>query len=184
MADLAHPKPIAVAVPVDSAWLGELYAKYEAGLRRLIFGILRDREAADDVVQATFAKAVESAGNVPSEAIKVWLYRVAFHEAVTWKRRSEVDRRAIQKLWDSGQAQWPEHPSDPEQSLVREETVEQVREALDGLSAVQQQVVRARIYEEKTFAQIAAENDLPLGTVLTHMRRALLKLRDKMQGKG
>ena len=38
-------------------------------------------------------------------------------------------------------------------------------------------MVWARMYEDKTFAQIAGEQGVPLGTVLTRMRLALEKLR-------
>jgi RNA polymerase sigma-70 factor (ECF subfamily) len=65
--------------------------------------------------------------------------------------------------------------------LVRRETVEQVREAVQSLPAQQRHVVQARMYEGKTFAQLAAEMGVPLGTVLTHMRRALGKLRQKLK---
>ncbi|MCA9247413.1 MAG: hypothetical protein KDA42_09870, partial [Planctomycetales bacterium] len=44
------------------------------------------------------------------------------------------------------------------------------------LPSEQREVVRMRIYEEKKFAEIAAELELPLGTVLTRMRLALKKL--------
>ena len=40
-----------------------------------------------------------------------------------------------------------------------------------------------RIYEEKTFAQIARELDAPLGTVLTRMRSALRKLHSRLDAK-
>ena len=42
-------------------------------------------------------------------------------------------------------------------------------------------MVLARVYEEKTFAEIAGETGLPLGTVLTRMRRALEKMRRTMR---
>jgi RNA polymerase sigma-70 factor (ECF subfamily) len=37
-----------------------------------------------------------------------------------------------------------------------------------------------RIYEEKTFATIAQELKIPLGTALARMRSALIKLRTKL----
>ena len=52
-----------------------------------------------------------------------------------------------------------------------------LRKALGELPAEQGRVVWARMYEDKTFAQIAEEFGLPLGTVLTRMRLALEKLR-------
>jgi RNA polymerase sigma-70 factor (ECF subfamily) len=171
-------RPFEGSLPPDRAWLATLYLKYAPGLRRFVVGVLPDREAAEDVVQTTFAKAAHAAGDVPPEAIKSWLYRVAFHEAVTWKRRSSVDRKATQELRDRRDNRDSESPEEP---LVRREIVEQVREAIQSLPANQQQVVQARVYQEKTFAQIAAEMGVPLGTVLTHMRRALDKLRRKLK---
>ena len=48
---------------------------------------------------------------------------------------------------------------------------------LAGLPDKQRQIVHMRIYEEKTFAVIAEELDIPLGTALARMRTALAKLR-------
>ena len=41
-----------------------------------------------------------------------------------------------------------------------------------------------RIYEEKTFAVIAEELSIPLGTVLTRMRLALKRLSRQIRGTG
>ena len=64
----------------------------------------------------------------------------------------------------------------PDSGLVQGETVEAVRKAIGELPENQQIVVRSRIYEDKTFAVIAEELGLPLGTVLTRMRLAMQKL--------
>jgi len=77
-----------VGVSADAAWLTALHAEHELRLRRFVFGVLRNREAAEDVVQATFAKAVAVGGNVQPEAMKSWLYRVALNEATDWQRRA------------------------------------------------------------------------------------------------
>jgi RNA polymerase sigma-70 factor (ECF subfamily) len=55
-----------------------------------------------------------------------------------------------------------------------------VREAIERLTEDQRQVVRMRIYEEKTFAEIAEELGIPLGTALTRMRAALGRLRTEL----
>jgi RNA polymerase sigma-70 factor (ECF subfamily) len=176
MADTTPPKTVA-GVSGDPAWLAALYAEHGPGLRRFVTGILRDPDAAEDVVQTTFARATNAAGTISPEAIKAWLYRVAFHEAITCKRRAGVDRKATQELGARQRAQDPERA---EELLVRRELIEQVREAMESLPASQRQVVQARVYQGKTFAQIAAEMGVPLGTALTHMRRALEKLRRKL----
>ena len=174
-----HPGPSPCDSPppagtADVAWLEGMLREYQAGLTRLVVGVLGDREAAADVVQITFAKAIEARGTFQPEAVKAWLYRVAFNEAITYRRRQQVDRRAREAAAPLVERSVPR----PEEQLVRRELVEQVREAIGKLSPSQQEVLRLRIYEERTFADIAAQTGAPLGTVLTHMRRGLARLRE------
>jgi RNA polymerase sigma-70 factor (ECF subfamily) len=159
---------------IGSARLAELFAEHAVRLRRLAFGVLRDLQASEDVVQATFAKAAQEAETIHPEALKSWLYRVAFHEAITLKRRSSVHEKALTHL---RRREADRDGAGPDEPLVQSEVVAQVRKAMQRLPERQQRVVRERIYEGKTFAQIATEMNAPLGTVLTHMRRALERLR-------
>lgn len=178
MVDRGNFQTIAARVSADPQWLVELYANYRPGLRRFLIGVVRDRSIADDLVQATFAKAAQVGGEVRPEARKAWLYRVAFNEAMTWKRRTRVDRDAKRLR----AAQGERRAETPDEQLAHREVVEQVREALGQLSEAQQLVLRMRIYEEMTSAEIAAATGKPLGTVLTHIRRGLERLRQKLRG--
>jgi RNA polymerase sigma-70 factor (ECF subfamily) len=164
---------------VDAQSLAALYVEHAAGMRRLVFGILHDQEAADDIVQTAFARAADLVEEMAPLAFKAWLYRVAFNEAVTWKRRGSVAHKAARKLSERSGKEASQDPAAAD-ALVRNETVAAVRQAMQGLSADEQQVVRARVYQDKTFAQIAADLGMPLGTVLTRMRRALEKLRRRL----
>ncbi len=134
-----------------------------------------DAETAHDVLHATFAKALDALPKV--ESLKAWLFRVALNEALLLRRRCAIHQRATLKLRFGPQR----HTERPEELLVRRETVERVRGALECLPTEQQTVVRMRIYEEKPFAQIAKELSVPLGTVLTRMRLALGKLRKRLK---
>ncbi len=82
----------------EASRLATLYQEHELRLLRFVYGVVRDRAAAEDIVQATFAKAVESDASIAPAALKSWLYRVAFNEAISWKRRVEVDRKATTRL--------------------------------------------------------------------------------------
>jgi RNA polymerase sigma factor (sigma-70 family) len=150
-----------------------LYETHGEELRRFVFGVTRDHDLAGDVLQATFAKAVEQGHTARDETFKGWLFRVAFHEALTARRRRETRNEGNRRL---AAMRLPAEPR-PEETLIRNETAAAVREALAGLPEEQRKVVRARIYDEKPFAEIARELGLPLGTVLTRMRLALEKLR-------
>jgi DNA-directed RNA polymerase specialized sigma24 family protein len=147
-------EPNAIGEKLSSDVVAALYAEHGEELRRFLQGVLRDGALAADCLQATFIKLVERGHETREETRKAWLFRVAFHEAMAFRRRAAVgDRVYRQVAWLSA-----ENPP----------------------TAEERQIVRMRIYEEKTFAVIAAELKIPLGTALGRMRMALMKLRTKL----
>lgn len=166
-------EPWVEAPPLDAARIAAIYVEYGAELKRFIVGVVRDPELAADVLQATFTKAIERGHTVRAATLKGWLFRVALNEALAARRRRVVGEEALRRRG----AIWSKSGDRPEESLIRGETVERVRAILETLPEDQRTVVRMRIYEEKTFAEIAQQIGTPLGTVLTRMRLALEKLR-------
>ena len=157
---------------LDPAEISALYVDHGEQLRRFLIGLLRDSQLAHDALQATFAKAVQLGHTSRQESRKAWLFRVAYNEAMALRRKQGVDKRAIKKI------AWTKAADEP---VIRFETVSAVREAIDQLPPPQQQIVRMRIYEEKTFAVIAKELNIPLGTALARMRAAMEKLRRRLK---
>lgn len=153
-----------------------LYLSHGEELRRFLLGLVRDPALAADVLQTTFARLVERGHETRTETRKAWLFRVAYHEAMAVRRREAVGDKVIRDVaWQSNG-----DVTTAEDSLVRFETVEMVREELTTLRPEERQVVRMRIYEEKTFAVIAQELNIPLGTALARMRTALMKLKKRL----
>jgi RNA polymerase sigma-70 factor (ECF subfamily) len=175
-----------------------LYVEHGEELRRFLQGILRDAQLASDCLQATFVKMVERGHQTREETRKAWLFRVAYNEALAYRRRQAVGDKIVRRVawYSSGSSnhsnnhshnQHTHNHSDyshtdaapADEPATRFESVQAVREALDQLPPEQRQVVRMRIYEEKTFAVIAQELSIPLGTALARMRSAMMKLRAK-----
>jgi RNA polymerase sigma-70 factor (ECF subfamily) len=151
-----------------------LYREHGEALRRLVIGILRDQGLADEVLQTVFGRLIEKADSIRDD-VRGWLFRVAANEAIQVKRRQAREKRAVdQAAWLASSRQAGENLA--EGSVIRDETLADVRRAIESLPEAQRQVVRMRIYENKKFADIAAELDVPLGTVLTRMRLATEKL--------
>ena len=163
---------------IDSAFVTALYDEHAHELRRFLFAILRDHELTTDALQNAFFKMIEVGHTARRETLKGWLFRVAYREALALRRRQGVDGKAMRKLADAAQ---PDSIS-PDEALCRSESVDRVRLALERLPAEQRQVVRMRMYRQQTFAAIAAELELPLGTVLTRMKLAVEKLRINLAG--
>lgn len=162
---------------IDPAVVADLYAAHADELRAFLIGVLRDRDLAGEALQSTFRRTLEAGHSAQPETFKGWLFRVALNEALQLKRRRRQHDRSLRKLaWSSMSA-----GGSPGDELVRQEDAARLREALTRLPPEQRDVVEKRIYEEKTFAAIAEECGLPLGTVLTRMRLALRRLQQTLQ---
>ena len=156
---------------VDGAF--EQYAK---PLENFLIGILRNSPEARDALQATFVKLMEKGDKIVNEgALKGWLYRVAYNEAMLIKRKAGTNRKHVEKLAWTVQPEKAE--GEPIAAMLADERHQQVREALQQLSDVQQEVVRKRIYEGLKFREIADQLNVPLGTVLARMHSSLSKLK-------
>jgi len=183
-----------------------LYAEHASGLSALLWGILHNRETVSEVIQATFAKALEQGGQVDPEKYKAWLYQVGVNAAIQIKRREVTGRKALEQaarenpgllpLDDRpGNAEPAPHKRIPHKridaedgsgedgplaGLIREETIERVQAAMSQLPPEQQQVVRRKLLDGKTFREVALELNLAEGTVVTRLRLALERLRQAL----
>jgi RNA polymerase sigma-70 factor, ECF subfamily len=162
---------------LDSAIVATLYSQHAEELRRFLFGLLRDGQLVQDVMQTTFIRLAEVGHTSQEQTRKAWLFRVAYNEAMLCKRRAGVHQKAVYRLTVESETESTGRPGD---ELIRRETAEAVRDELERLTPEQQDVVRKRIYEGKTFAEIARELQAPLGTVLGRMHSALRKLRERL----
>ena len=149
-----------------------LFQEFAADLLAFLLGLLRDHHLAEEALQATFAKAINQHDTIQNSNPRGWLFQVAYREAMWLRRKQGIEIRHLKGLaWLKNN-----RTASPDEPLIREEVVRSVRESLAALPPEQQQVVRKRIEENQTFAEIAAELGIPLGTVLTRMRLALQKL--------
>jgi RNA polymerase sigma-70 factor (ECF subfamily) len=172
---------------IDPQVVAALYLQHADPLRRFVVGLSGDAELAADVLHMTFVKFVELGHTVREDAHKSWLFSVAYHEALAIRRRRTVETNTVRRIAAEGLAEEKkrdkEKTNSAEERLIRWETVQQVRAAIEQLPIEQREVVRLRIGEQKKFAEIAGELQLPLGTVLSRMQLALAKLRKSLDEK-
>jgi RNA polymerase sigma-70 factor, ECF subfamily len=164
---------------IEPESVADLYRQHADEIRAFLAGVLRDRELADEVLQTVFRKALEK-GHTATENIRSWLFKVAWNDAMLVRRVQTRQAGGLQKAAQSrGVSEGI--PEESESAAVRQETVDEVRRAIRQLPDEQQLVVRMRIYDEKKFAVIAEELGVPLGTVLSRMRAAMMKLEKSLE---
>ena len=148
------------------------------GLRAFLRGRLAQDSDVDDCLQVVFVKMVERGGDVAPAARRSWLFRVAANESARiWRSKASTDKMLERHGAD------PVHAADgdPTEQVILSETTKKLTEAVVRLPPSWQQVVRLRIYENLTFQQIADQLEIPLGTALTQMRRALERLKTEIE---
>ncbi|MDE0839051.1 MAG: sigma-70 family RNA polymerase sigma factor [Kiritimatiellae bacterium] len=152
-----------------------LVREYEKPLLRYAVRLLRDQDAAQDVVQNTFLRFLSGWKEawLPSPQLSSWLYRVAHNCAVDYIRK-ESRRRALHEK-QSKEIPVAVDPDRGEAFRVSDEAA-QAADALGTLSARDQQLVILKIYEEKSYKEISAIAGLTVTNVGYILHHAMKKL--------
>jgi RNA polymerase sigma-70 factor (ECF subfamily) len=159
--------------------------QWEADLKGLLLGILKKRDLAEDVFQKTVIRSIEAAQTARLTTLRGWLFQIALNEARQYLRQQKREAKHQERFAKYVSIDQAERQKNSEWILdlgvVNEEMVQAIQRSLVRLPVEQQEVIRRRIHGGETFATIAEQMKLPLGTVLTWMRRGLLRLKEDSQ---
>jgi RNA polymerase sigma-70 factor (ECF subfamily) len=161
----------------DEQALAELYRRWSPVVFTLALRSLGDRGDAEDVTQRTFVSAWNSrAGYDSSKArLSTWLITIARRRiADTFEARAKVQ-----------QLQAEMERLTPPDALVSEsidlsETL-LLSSELQQLAPDAQAVMRLAFYDDLTHEEISRRMGMPLGTVKSHIRRSLARMRDRLE---
>ena len=149
------------------------------GLYGFAYNLCHDRNAAEDLVQETYLRALSARRKPPvEENLRGWLFTILHN---VW--RNEVRRRRPRPLDDVAQALAA--PGDgPAEALRRREERMQVRRAIAELPEAFRSVVLLRCVEGFSYRDVAAIVGCPAGTVMSRLARARAMLRKRLRAHG
>ena len=155
----------------DIAALSELYRATSARLMAICLRFTQSRVTAEDVLQEVYLKVWNrSSGYDRSRAEPmVWLAALARHSAIDFYRAQA--RRPVSALTDAGILVDGAMPADEE--LIRREQSELVAAMVSELRSEHRAMIRAIYFEGLTYAEVAAREGVPLGTVKSRVHRIL-----------
>ncbi len=184
----SNPDPserLAAAPAIPSEEVGRLYAEVAPGLQRFLHSLLGCDADAADCLQECFAVLVARGGECLPAARRAWLYSVARNQAAMLVRRRATGRRVTeQRGIEQAQRELPTTSWDVADLAIRSERQQQVRVAIENLPDSERQVVELRIREDLSFKEIAQQLNIPLGTALSRMHKALQRLAVGLQDPG
>lgn len=164
----------------DHAALAELYDRQGRLVYSLALRIVRDAGDAEDVTQEVFAQAWHQAGRFQASrgTVAAWLVMLTRTRAIDlWRKR-----RVRPQLLDEAAPDRSDQAPLQDLRLVTDEQASSIQRALHRLPALQRTAIELAFFDGLTHTEIAAELELPLGTVKTRVRQGLLKLRDHLMG--
>jgi RNA polymerase sigma-70 factor (ECF subfamily) len=152
-----------------------LHERYERAVLGLALRRLGDRGRAEDATQDTFVAIWRSARTYdPSRGRGApWIYAVARNAITDGFRRTP---EPVAELEDG-----PGHEPDPAAAADASWDAWRVHRALESLPAHERRVIELAYWSGLSQSEVAAQLEIPLGTVKTRTRSALARLADALE---
>ncbi len=142
-----------------------LLEEHHACVYRYAYRLSGCAAAAEDITQEVFLSAFRNGHQLRSEeASRGWLLAIARNEFIRWGRKSSAAGTAV----DPQLGQLLEQEELLEPSIDRQEWVEQALQQLPGDYRI---VLMMFYFEELSYAQIAEQLKIPIGTVMSRLSR-------------
>ena len=150
--------------------------QYHAEMTRRARMIMRDEAEAYDIVQEVFIRAMsEPRLFEPEFRIRAWLYRVTTNLCFNTVRNRK--RRGV--ILETIQMPTSVEPNQIERLLAEEQTTN-VTIAIQTLNAIHQEVLMLRFYMDLSYVEIAQRLEICVGTVMSRLSRAKIKLNEAL----
>jgi RNA polymerase sigma-70 factor (ECF subfamily) len=166
----------------DRAAFAELYRATSSKLFAVSLRIVRERPLAEEALQDSFVNIWNHAADYAQgkSAPTTWMTAIVRNRSLDIVRRTreepDVDDSLAANLVD-------ERAAPPREAAVRAEA-HSIRQCLEELDAEQRQTIALAFFHGLTHSELAEHMRRPLGTVKTHIRRGLMKLKDCLMRDG
>jgi len=185
--DLTDHDLVVLVLEGDATAFRGLVERYQGRVYAIVFGMVRNREDARDIVQESFVKAYRNIRTYRMEAsFHTWLYRIAVNMTIDHLRKhtrhpmNEYNDQVEQEEPD-GEYQTDHLQRHPGRDLERQRLYKKIMNAMQQLPPDQRQVVLLREIEGLSYKEIADTMEIPEGTVMSRLFYARKKLQELLK---
>jgi RNA polymerase sigma factor (sigma-70 family) len=154
--------------------------RFQSRVFGLALTVVRDRGTAEEVAQETFVRAWQHAAAYDPRRgrVSTWLLSIARNLAVDrirTKRAQPIDPEVLMSM------DLPSTEIDPEHAGINAHEAVRVHQALKTLPAEQRQALLLASFYGRTAREISELEGVPIGTIKTRIRTAMIKLRSELE---
>ncbi|MDY0907770.1 RNA polymerase sigma factor [Pedobacter sp. CFBP9032] len=171
---LTEPELVLALQSKDSTVLKTLYSMYSSALYGVISRIITHTELAEDVLQETFVKIWQSAEHYDNSKGRLftWMMNIARNLSID-KLRSKDFKNSLKNQDIENNVSFV----DEQNKVTFNPDVLGIKQLVENLKPDLQAVLDLVYYKGYTHVEAAEKLDLPLGTVKTRIRLAIIELR-------
>ncbi len=168
----------------DPSSFTQLLTKYRQPVVHFFYRMIQDPAVAEELAQEVFLRIFHArARYVPKARFTTWLFRIATNLALNYLRDTRMEQcRERTTDVDTGELPWdlPDTSPTPEERLLREARVQEVRAAIASLPPTQRAAVIMHKYHDMEYREIAMVLGCSESAVKSLLYRAYENLRTRL----
>jgi RNA polymerase sigma-70 factor (ECF subfamily) len=166
----------------DSGAFNTLVLRHQERIYAFLARFTGNAEDAADVAQRAFINAFRKIAEFKGDsAFSTWIYRIAFNQAVSFRRENRFRPSSLDARSEDGPAADPGEERNPTEHLESEETRKKVQQALELLEEEDRQIILLKDLQGHSYEDIAEILAIPKGTVRSRLHRARMDLKEKLK---
>lgn len=157
----------------------ELMNSYREAVYFMLLKMTNDPYDAEDLTIEAFGKAFKYLSNyTPDYAFSTWLFKIATNNCIDFLRAKKKNTISLDAAFGNGSMsdnppfQVVSEAISPEAYCIEKQKIVMMRKIVEKLKPNYRRLVELRYFQEHSYEEIAAELDLPLGTVKAQLFRA------------
>jgi len=153
-----------------------LITRHEDAVRAFFWSRTRDHELSEELTQEVFVRAFEGLERFdPDGQFEAWLYGIAHHLELQWRRQQKVQRKALENVAESNRIRKEQSARDSEQPVYQ-----RVLGAIAACPANYHLPLTLRYVDQMTYEEIAALLNLSPGQVKGLLYRGKQMLKERL----
>ncbi len=172
-------KSLAAAAAGDRGAFAKLYEYTSAKLFAVVLRIVKENAVAEEVLQEVYVSIWSHAPDYDSQKSQpmTWMIAIARNRALDYVRRGRLDHTPWEESYDDIIADETLGNDSPLAAAIEKSEAQVVKACIKRLEGNYRQAITLGFYEGMSHSEIAAHLQQPLGTIKSHIRRGLMRLK-------